>query len=231
VRYLCVIPARGGSTEIVGKNIRLLHGKPLIAWTIEHALAARFIDRVLVSTDNAQIAELSKAAGAEVPFRRPDGLATDDSPTEPTLLHALSHVRDEGYEPDAVVLLQATSPVRRPTAVDEAITQFEDTGADSLFSASPVGPFIWRGGDVPISLYDYGKRLRRQDLSPENEYFRETGSIYITRAAVLDKAHNRLGGTLCMYRMSAAEGVDIDHEFDLQLAEWYLAQELDWSNS
>src|SRR5207248_538943 len=103
------------------------------------------------------------------PFMRPPELAADSTPTEPVLVHALDQLRADGYVPDAVVLLQPTSPIRHPGAVDEAIQQFEDESADSLLSVTESSPFLWRniGGQV-VPLYDFERRPRRQDIAPSD---------------------------------------------------------------
>src|SRR4051794_14646197 len=124
---LVVIPARGGSKGIPGKNLRNLGGKPLVAWSIEQALAASAPLRVVISTDSEEIASVARDYGAEVPYLRPAELATDESPTEPTLLHALENTPDAA-DIAAVMLLQPTSPLRRSGSIDLALELFERTG-------------------------------------------------------------------------------------------------------
>ena len=121
MRILCVVPARGGSKGVPGKNLREVAGKPLLVWTVEQARAARPALDVVVSTDDEQIAEVARAAGAAVPFLRPPELARDTTPTEPVVRHALEAARAAGAAPDAVMLLQATSPVRLPGTIDRAV--------------------------------------------------------------------------------------------------------------
>src|SRR5690606_28995883 len=117
-----------------------------IAWSIEQALASQSIDRVIVSTEDDEIAEVAIQYGADVPFRRPAELANDTAATEPSLVHALEWLgQHEGYYPDNVVLLQATSPVRRPDVIDQAVRQFEQENADSLLSVSEFWHFLWQG--------------------------------------------------------------------------------------
>lgn len=218
-RYLCVIPARGGSKGVVGKNTRPVANKPLLQWTIESALESKADRRVVVSTDSPEIAALAESCGAEVPFLRPAHLAGDDAPTEPTLLHALEHYTSTETRPDAVVLLQATSPIRRRGFVDDAIRQFEDSSLDSLVSVSLMHPFLWRAEPEVIAQYDYRRRPRRQDLLPEDELFSETGSLYITKAAVLESAANRIGGNVGLFKTTRHESIDIDTEADLAVAD------------
>lgn len=223
MNILCVIPARGGSKGIPGKNLRPIGGRPLLAWTIGHALDAATPMRVIVSTDDPAIAEVAAGAGAEVPFLRPAELATDLAPTEPTVLHAIEHVRAEGWEPDLVVLLQATSPVRLPGTIDRAIAHLVDADADSLVGVVRSSPFLWSAGEPPTAAYDVDRRPRRQDMTPASIPLRETGSLYVTRTAIYDERSNRLGGRITAFEMDEVEGIDIDTEVDLAVAEGLLA--------
>ena len=169
---LCVIPARGGSKGIINKNIRNFAGKPLVAWSIEQALCCKLIERVIVSTDNEEIAEIARQYGAEIPFLRPKELSQDTSPTEPVLIHAVDELGKAHYQPDAVILLQPTSPIRNEGRLKEAIELFKGKKADSLVSVCEEHPFFWRNLINPIALYDYEKRLRRQDIKSEDRWFR-----------------------------------------------------------
>lgn len=217
---LCVIPARGGSKGVPGKNLREIAGKPLIVWTIEHALAMITPQvSVVVSTDDPVIAEVAREAGAHTPFLRPAELAQDDTPTEPVVLHALDHL--SGATPDAVMLLQATSPVRHPGTLDRAIAEFAGGGFDSLVGVVPQAPFLWqRHGDAdPTAAYDVNRRLRRQDMGPDDLRYRETGSLYVTRTDIYRTLHNRLGGGIGLFVMAEDEGIDVDTELDLQVAD------------
>lgn len=164
---LVVIPARGGSKGIPRKNLLSVGGRPLIAWTIAQALEAQQDDDVIVavSTEDAEIAEVAAAHGARV-IQRPAELATDDAPTEPTVLHAMDVVEAEGTALDAVVLLQATSPVRRPDTIRRALAMFREKGVDALVGVVPESPFFWRLPESPgqsaRAAYDVDARPRRQ---------------------------------------------------------------------
>lgn len=215
-RYLAVIPARGGSKGIPGKNARLVAGRSLLAWSVAHARAADRVDRVVVSTDDEDLAALAREAGAEVPFLRPAELATDDAPTEPAVVHAVEQLAAEGYRPDAVVLLQPTSPVRLPGRIDRAVAQLEIEGADSLVGVTEIHPFTWwASADGAVSSYDPANRPRRQDLAPEDRRFVENGSIYITATDLLLRTGCRLGGKVALHEMDAVESIDIDDEAHL----------------
>jgi YrbI family 3-deoxy-D-manno-octulosonate 8-phosphate phosphatase len=221
-KVLAVIPARGGSRGIPRKNLKPLGGDPLIVHTIQHAQAATSIDRVVVSTDDDEIESVARAYGATV-VRRPDELSGDTASSESALLHALDRLRDEeSYEPELVVFLQATSPIRRPGDVDGAVEELRRTGADSLFSACHVHGFVWRreGDSLHSFSYDYQRRLRRQD-SPEDLV--ENGSIYVFKPWVLRNTGNRLGGRIAVYLMDPLESFQIDEPDDLELAERVLA--------
>ncbi|HEX6916588.1 MAG TPA: acylneuraminate cytidylyltransferase family protein [Phycicoccus sp.] len=222
MRILCVVPARGGSKGVPGKNLRTVAGKPLLVWTVEQALAARPALDVVVSTDDEQIAEAARAAGAAVPFLRPPELARDTTPTEPVVRHALEAARAAGAAPEAVLLLQATSPVRLSGTIDRAVAEFEATGVDSLVGVVPQAPFLWTPGERPTAAYDVTARPRRQDLTPEAMRYRETGSLYLTRSWVYDELDNRIGGRVGLFVMDEVEGSDVDTELDLLVAEQIL---------
>jgi N-acylneuraminate cytidylyltransferase len=219
VRILCVVPARGGSKGVRRKNLRDVAGKPLLVWTVEQALAARPAMDVVVSTDDAEIADVARAAGALVPFLRPAELARDETPTEPVVRHAIAAAREADAAPDAVVLLQATSPVRHPGTLSRALAQFSASGVDSLVGVVPQAPFIWTDGAEPSAAYDVTARPRRQDLTPEALRYRETGSLYVTRPWVYDELDNRIGGRVGLFVMDELEGIDVDTELDLDVAD------------
>lgn len=230
MRVLCVIPVRGGSKGIPRKNIKLIAGKPLVAWTIEQALAAQTalagehtVD-VLVSTDDAEIAEVARAHGAQVPFMRPIHLAEDTTATEPVVEHAIEFYTAAGQRPDAVMLLQATSPVRLPGTLERAIRQFSVSGSDSMVGVIPIGPFIWTATEPPTAQYEVMARPRRQELTRETFRYRENGSMYITKTELYETLHNRLGGAIELFMLDEVEGVDIDAMIDFTVAEHQLKQ-------
>jgi N-acylneuraminate cytidylyltransferase len=199
---------------VPGKNLRLLAGKPLIAWSIEQALAANCISKVVVSTDAPEIAEVARRYGADVPFLRPAELATDTAATEPVMAHAIDHLEQSGQHFDQVMLLQPTSPLRLPGTLDGAHHLFTSEQADSLLGVVENHHFFWRRTEQVEALYDYRARPRRQDLTESTRWYRETGSIYITKIDAFKASRNRLSGRISLFQMNEIEGWEIDTEID-----------------
>lgn len=229
MKVLAVVPARGGSKGVPRKNIREVAGRPLIAWTLAAALEAKMMDRVIVSTDDEEVAAVARAWGAEVPFRRPSELATDQAPTLAVLQHAVAWLaQHEGYRPDAVLTLQPTSPLRRAAHCDEAIAVFsKDPNADSLVSCIAV-PHILHPRSV-MRMTDEGYLepfvdaplvLRRQDKGPV--FARNGAAIYITRTERLSEYV--FGGRLLPFVMDENSSLDVDTEDDLKAADAALRQ-------
>lgn len=215
---LTVIPARGGSKGIPRKNLQMLADKPLIAWTIEQALAVPDL-HVVVSTEDPEIAEVSASFGAAV-LHRPEELAQDTTPTEPVVEHAITTFAADHGMPEAVMLLQATSPIRLDDTLSRAVHQFRSTAVDSMVGVVASPPFLWASeGGRAVPHWDYRHRRRRQDMSEEELRFRETGSLYVTAPHIYLEQHNRLGGRIGLFVMQDAEGIDIDTLADFQLAE------------
>lgn len=221
---LALIPARGGSKGIAHKNVRPVGGRPLLAHTIEHARSTPEITRVVVTTDDPAIGRVACQYGAEV-IERPAAISGDTATSESALVHALEQLRaKEGYVPDLVVFLQATSPLRRPDDISRAIRTLIDEGADSLFSGCAVHGFVWRRERDDTTWhsfsYDFAHRPRRQD-APEDIV--ENGSIYVFRPAVLEQYGNRLGGKIAAYLMDPVDSFQVDAPSDLDLMERLLA--------
>ncbi len=224
LEILAIIPARGGSKGVPRKNIRLLCGKPLIAHTIEAALNSEHINRVVVSTEDQEIAEVARQYGAET-IVRPAELANDSVPTAPVLEHVVGYLKEtEDYRADVLVLLQPTSPLRGSHHVDEALETFFGNKYDSLLSVCSSHAFIWRldrDEAYPIN-YDFRDRPRRQDREPE---YRENGAIYITKCDMLMREHSFLGGKIGFYHMPEDISIEIDTMFDFWLAEQIMSKE------
>lgn len=215
-----IIPARGGSKGVPHKNVRPIADKPLIAHSILDAKESKFVDRVYVSTDSLEIAEVSQKYGAEV-IHRPDELAGDTASSESALIHAVKQIESTGIAIDLVVFLQCTSPIRTGTDIDNAIKKVKTENADSLLSVSPSHRFLWQEVDgVGKSInYNYRDRPRRQDMQPQ---YMENGSIYIFKPWVLKELNNRLGGKIVLFPMDEAASWEIDSVLDFEIAEFLL---------
>jgi N-acylneuraminate cytidylyltransferase len=218
MRILAIIPARRGSTDLPTKSLLTLAGKPLIVWTIEHGLGTREITDTVVSTDSPEIAEVAGAAGAQVPFLRPTGLASDQTRTEQVMLHALKLLEQARPAYDVIALLQPTLPLRSPDMTSRAIAQMREEQADSLLSVTESRVFFWQREPVRAS-YDFRNRPRRTDLAPANRYLRETGSLYLMRRHVLAREQNRLGGRVSLFETSGVEGIELAAPADVRLLE------------
>ena len=220
---LAIIPARGGSKGIPKKNIKLLAGKPLIQWTIEHALNSSCVSRLVVSTDCEDIADISTKLKAEVPFLRPNELSSDTASTESAILHCLEWLSlNENYQPDNIILLQPTSPIRSLDAIDNAFDTFLKKKADSLLSVSEFFHFLWEDKKNPKALYDFQNRPRRQDIEKKDIKLKENGSIYISTYENVYKNKNRLGGKIETFIMDEIESLEIDTDLDFKIVETIL---------
>ena len=201
-----MIPARGGSKSVPRKNVRLLCGKPLIAWSIEAADASSLLDRYVVSTEDSEIAEIAINYGAQV-MDRPQELATDEADTLPVLLHVLEQI-----EATIVVLLQPTSPIRDTDLIDRCIRKFLETGADSLATG------------FTCKYVEYGKNeKRRQDIPG---FFYDDGNVYVIRADLIRQG-DRYGEHIECVLLDREQNVEIDDEFDFWLSEQVLERRID----
>jgi CMP-N,N'-diacetyllegionaminic acid synthase len=219
-----MIPARGGSRGIPRKNLANLAGKPLIAHTIESALASRSVGRVMVSTENEEIAEVARSWGAEVPFHRPPELATDTAPGGAVSRHWLEWVRDNAPHPWAVLHLQATSPLRTTEDIDAAVERLRAADCDCVCSVCPVSEhpaYMYRlVGDRPERLLPEGMLpAHRQRAEP---LYRLNGAIYATRFPAALAAGCFHLNPFVAHVMPAERSIDIDVPLDLALAETIL---------
>ncbi len=219
---LGIIPARGGSKGLPLKNIKKLNNTPMIAYTIKAALDSEIIDRIVVSTDDPDIAEISQKYGAEVPFLRPDYLATDTATTIDVVSHCINYYENElGFQVDNIILLQPTSPLRTSKDIQEAFRIFIENEANSLQSVcrATSHPYLLRRVEDSILspyLHFDNKNLRRQDLK---EIYQLNGAIYIAKKEVLTKYISLVGEKNCAYIMSKESSIDIDDIYDFKMVE------------
>lgn len=212
-RILAVIPARGGSKGIPRKNIRLLGGKPLIAYSIESASNSRYVDDVVLSSDDEEILEIAKLYGANI-IQRPDELAADDVPLDPVIHHALVSTEiDKGVSYDYVISMQPTSPLLKPKTLDRAISELIENGSDTLIGVRDETHLYWTKKNKEFTPL-YKERLNRQYLDP---IYKETG-LFITKRNVINK-YSRIGGKLFIFNTPFEESIDIDTNFDWWLVE------------
>jgi len=219
--FLAIIPARGGSKRLIRKNVLNLHGKPLITWTIEAALESKYIDDVIVTSDDREILAVSKEAGADL-IIRPSKLASDTASTFDAIEHALMNYGQYDY----IVLLQATSPLRNSKHIDEAINLLAKKEADAIISVCKVDHNPLWSNSIPVDdsmhlfLEKQKKNIRSQDLPA---YFRLNGAIYITNTRrLLDERTLFIESNIYAYKMSRTASIDIDEKIDLLLAKTIL---------
>jgi len=231
MKILALIPARSGSKRVPNKNIRRLAGKPLIVYTIEAALKSKRINRVIVSTDSQQIASIAKEHGAEIPFIRPKEISQSNSTEMEFFNHALNWLQDhEKYEPDLIVLLYPTSPLRKVESIDSAIEEIlKHPEADSLRSVKLctehpykmwtiegkyLKPFV-KNGDPNSHTFSY------QSLPT---VYIQNASIYITKPATIRNKKSPTGDIIIPFIMNEQESIDINNPIDFTLAEIVIAK-------
>jgi CMP-N,N'-diacetyllegionaminic acid synthase len=231
-KVLAIIPARGGSKGVPRKNIRPVCGQPLIAYTIRTALAARHLfHRIIVSTDDYEIASVAREYGAEVPFMRPAELARDEAPTVPVLQHAVRFIeQQDGVRLDWVCLLQPTEPFRTVEDLEHGLKLGFVGDCDSVISVTQVfavHPILMKRIEnnrlVPFCIEEK-EGTRRQDYQPP-AYMRN-GAIYLTRRDVLIEKNSVWGETICPYVMPPERSVSIDTELDLKLVEVLMQEQM-----
>lgn len=226
MKTLCLINARSGSKGVPGKNIKLLNGKPLIAYSIDVAIKSHLIERVIVSTDAQEIADVAKAHGAEVPFLRPPELATDSAKQIDAMVHAITLLEQAGAHYDYICVLQPTCPLRSIADVNGALQLLIESKADSVITITEVG------GRHPRTLYtkeqnnkikpylesDTGGVLRQnfEDL------FWRTGAVYAMKRDILMEQHSLYGADIRGYLMPEDRCFNIDSPFDWALTEAWM---------
>lgn len=223
-KVLALIPARGGSKGLPGKNIKQLLGKPLIAWSIEAAKKCDIIDRIVVSTDDKNIADISLDFGAEVPFLRPKELATDTAKALDVIKHSINFFKNKF---DLVLILQPTSPLRTSKNILEAFNEYHRSDAKAIVSVCELEhPIQWFGklpqdksmADFTIEEY---KNKNRQELE---KYYRYNGAIYISEIDYLLENNGVVGKDTYAYIMERENSVDIDNILDFKIAEMLLKE-------
>jgi CMP-N,N'-diacetyllegionaminic acid synthase len=222
-----IITARGGSKGIPRKNVLPVAGKPLIAWTVEAALASGRLGRVILSTDDEEIAEAGRLFGAEVPFMRPAALARDDTSSFAVMEHALDWLEQDSGLPDYILLLQPTSPLRTAADINNAITLATERHSDAVVSVSECSPHpllartIRKDGTLEELLKAEHCYQRRQDLPPAYVingaiYLNQPGSLRATRSFIPRGAH--------AYVMPPERSIDVDTPWELSLADLLLSR-------
>ncbi len=227
--YIAIIPARGGSKRLPGKNMMLIAGKPLIGWTIEAAIESGVFAKVVVSTDSWEIAVMAAQFGAEVPFMRPDELTQDDTPTVDVMIHAINELKansDSSWT--HVACLQPTSPLRTAQNIREAVKQLEGIKADAVISVcrSEHSP-LW-SNTLPESLSLEGFIPQNIQKTPSQllpAYYRLNGALYFCRIQrMMEERTLFLNSGAYAYVMSRKDSIDIDDQVDFDLAGIYLGQ-------
>lgn len=230
MNVLGLIPARGGSKSIPQKNIALLAGKPLLAYTCEAALASLRLNRVVLTTDDPAIAEVGRACGVEVPFMRPTALAQDNTPSLPVAQHAIEWLRDQqGWQTDILVLLQPTSPLRRAKHIDAALALLAEGDSDTVVSVVEVphrySPYsvMKRRGEYVVSFWQEPLPFDRFNRHEMPVFYARNGpAVLATRCEVLWEHNSFYGPRVRPLVMSEQDSIDIDTPLDLELAAWLL---------
>lgn len=216
---LAIIPARGGSKGIPRKNVTPLAGQPLISYTIQVAKASKFITRLVVSTDDEEIARTAAGCGAEV-VKRPAEISGDLASSEAALLHVLDHLEQtEQYSPELLVFLQCTSPLTTAADIDGTIHTLLENGADTALTVTPFHYYLWRHnsrGEVEGINHDKYHRPMRQEREPQ---FLETGAVYVMEAEAFKKNKYRFFGKTVMHVTPEERCCEIDEPVDLIIAE------------
>jgi len=229
MRILGLIPARGGSKGVPKKNIKLLAGKPLLYYTAQHAFEADLLTKIIISTEDEEIAEVAQSLGIEVPFMRPQELATDTSPSIDAVVHAIIEMEKLGEYYDAVCLLQPTNPLRDKGTIDACIQKMIDEDLDCVITTLKVphehNPF-WvylekEDGSLELSTGGTNPIPRRQSLP--DAYFRE-GSVYVTKTNIILERNTLYGDRVGGYLLDQACPINIDTMADWEKAERYFAE-------
>lgn len=231
-RVLIVIPARAGSKRLPNKNIKLLCGKPLIAWTIEQALESNLDGEVVVTTDDPRVIEICSCYRDDrlICHRRPDALGGDDTSTIDVVLEVLDTQTSLGVCPDTVVLLQPTSPLREPSDIVRALEQFRLNGSrKSLASVSAVShPTAWNGKITERGYFDCDLSIIKRSQDYPSEYHLN-GAIYISPVELIKSTKSFLSGTVIAFKMPNSRSIDIDSIDDFEMSEFFMLKRINQS--
>lgn len=214
---VAIILARGGSKGIPKKNLKKICGKPLVSWTIEHALQTKEVSSIWLSSDSDQILKIGKNFGINV-IKRPKNISKDSSTSVSGWIHAINII-EKNTKIDLVVALQPTSPIRESKDIKNGINDFLKNKYDSMFSGAEIGDFlIWKKQNNTLKSvnYDFKNRLRRQEIN--NEYV-ENGSFYIFKPNIIKKFKNQLGGKIGISLMEFWKSFEIDEKNDIEFCE------------
>jgi len=227
---LALIPARGGSKGVPRKNISNVAGKPLIQYSIEtanEAIQKGLLTMAIVSTDDREIADVSKSVGGRVPFLRPTHLATDEAKSIDVILHAIEYYSHQGQSFDAVLLLQPTCPIRTVEDIERVIKLYETTGQPSVISVYKEEYICdlvtyHKKGDLAVPLNEnHNKGIRRQEL---DKLYVRNGTFYLTSTEYLLEQKRIISDTPALYEMSKTDSINIDTEEDLEFLRWKLSK-------
>jgi len=221
-KKLAVIPARGGSKGLPGKNIKILSGKPLIAYTIETAINSNVFDKIIVSTDDPNIAEISKRFGVEVPFLRPEYLATDTATSMDVIIHAVNWLEDNNEKFEYVMKLQPTSPLRTAEDIINSFELLEKKNADSIISVSKCEDHpLWTNTlDDTLSMEDFvNEEIKDKNRQELEDYYKLNGVIFLSKTKKLLSTKDWYGDNSYAYIMESVRSIDIDNIIDFKLAE------------
>ena len=216
-KYIAIIPARGGSKGVPKKNIKEFLGKPLIEHSINYAKESKFIEKIILTTDNEEIKKIGKDNNITV-VDRPKEISGDKATTESAIEHVISLFK---FSIDTtIVLLQPTSPIRPKNSLDKMIKIFNEQLYDSMLTLSPIHPLTWKIDNKKTEcMYDYSNRPRRQDFKEKDLIYDENGSVYIFTNKIFIEKNNRLGGKIGHYIFKEEYGRQIDTPLDFKLLE------------
>ena len=219
LKFLAIIPARGGSKEIKNKNLVKINNKPLVSYSIESAKKSKFIDKIVVTTDNKNIMRVSKNFGAEI-IIRPKNISGDKAKVEDAILHALDYLKyQKKYVPDYLVLLQPTSPLRKKNEVDDVIKKLLKSKADSIFTSISLHPSIWKWNGnftIPIKNKQFNNPIHYID----EQKLRDINCQWVNlryKKKIFEKTRTRVGGKVTTYKMDPISLTEIDSKQDLKI--------------